>query len=189
MSLQTEHSRTWKIIICGEGAVGKTTLIKTYQQGSFYTGATETVAVQFHTLNLFQNSIDEASGHIFQIWDLGGQRQYYDMNVFNKYTREADLSVCCFDVNDLETLEEIPRWVTILDESVPRLLVGLKTDLITNDVLNNIIDLIEDYKQSFGFESMHLLSSKHINEVNTFFQYITDLLLKIAENKFFAKGI
>ncbi|MFX0064237.1 MAG: hypothetical protein ACFFC7_18855, partial [Candidatus Hermodarchaeota archaeon] len=83
----------------------------------------------------------------------------------------------------------IPRWVTILDESVPRLLVGLKTDLITSEALNNIIDLIEDYKQSFNFESMHLLSSKHINEVNIFFQYITDLLLKIAENKFFAKGI
>lgn len=176
MTVLGSHNQSWKIVVCGEGAVGKTTFIETYKQGSFYTGATETVAVEFHSVFLSQMSREENNIPL-QIWDLGGQKRYYDMNVFKKYTQEADLAVCCFDINDLETLEEIPRWSEILPSNIPKILVGLKTDLLIEGYsLEDIEEIAEDYKETFDFLSIHLISSKHWEEVCEIIQKIADIL-------------
>lgn len=170
---------SWKMVICGEGAVGKTTLIKSFQQGSFFSGATETIAVEFHTVNLKYLS------EKLQIWDLGGQRHYYDMHVFEKYTQEADIALCCFDVTDLETLEELYRWVEILPSDKPRLLVGLKTDLmVEGSSPADIIGLVEEYREDLNFLSFHLLCSKDLNSVNSLFDYITEIVCTELESDY-----
>ncbi|MFX0094293.1 MAG: ADP-ribosylation factor-like protein [Candidatus Hodarchaeota archaeon] len=183
--MEIDNLYSWKIIICGEGFVGKTSLIETYRRGEFFAGTTETIAVQFHILNFFLKTSELRSQRqknqiTVQIWDLGGQERYYDMNVYGKYTQDADLAVCCFDASDLNTLEKISKWLEILPKDIPRMLVGLKTDLLPDKFfIDDIKEIVEeDYQSPMSFVSLHLFSNHHIDKVNAFFQEVIQLLCK-----------
>ncbi|MFX0091144.1 MAG: Rab family GTPase [Candidatus Hodarchaeota archaeon] len=143
-----------KMVVAGEGGIGKTALIETYRNGMFKDGTTMTIAVQFHVINVRILNEDVT----LQIWDLGGQRRYFDMGIFKRYCDEAQVAIICFDLSDLATLEEVPKWTDLLPPGIPKILVGTKRDLATEDF--SIQDLVEDYIDNLNFVNFVPTSSK-----------------------------
>ncbi|MFX0092863.1 MAG: Rab family GTPase [Candidatus Hodarchaeota archaeon] len=133
-----------KIVVVGEGGVGKTALIKTYQAEKPVSDTVMTIAVQFHTKKV-QIRGKEVS---LQIWDLGGQKQFFGMGVFKRYCQGAHAALVCFDLSDLDTLEEVPKWVKLLPKKAPKILVGTKKDKVEDD---SVLDLIELYIKELKF--------------------------------------
>ncbi|MFW9997545.1 MAG: ADP-ribosylation factor-like protein, partial [Candidatus Odinarchaeota archaeon] len=112
----------YKIAILGEGGIGKTTLCKTYDRQQTYLDTTQTIAVEFHVIKRsFQG--DE---YTLQVWDLGGQKHFRDMGVFETYCKGIYGAVACFDLTDIETLLAIPRWLTFIPKDIPIVLVALQ---------------------------------------------------------------
>ncbi|MFX1536932.1 MAG: Rab family GTPase [Promethearchaeota archaeon] len=112
-----------KIIVCGEGGIGKTTLLNTFQKGHF-SDASITLGLQPHVIRLNRGVKSLA----LQIWDLGGQKHFFDMGVYEKYCKGAHGAILCFDMSELETLEKIPQWLDLLPMNIPKMLVGTKKD-------------------------------------------------------------
>jgi len=116
-----------KIILAGDGGVGKTTLIHRFITNSFIDSTKLTIGAAFHTHEI------EYDGHtvLIQIWDLGGQEQFKQMGLFGKYFKGASVSVVMFDLTRLSTIDSIPFWADLAKNAsnCKLVLVGGKKDL------------------------------------------------------------
>ncbi|MHA1452962.1 MAG: Rab family GTPase [Promethearchaeota archaeon] len=120
---------SFKMVIGGEFAVGKTSLVHTFITGKFEEDYKATIGTailkkdcQLITLNIEVKLI---------IWDLGGQEQF--AQVRSKYMKDAKAGFLVFDVTRPETFEKIPRWYddfkSSADSSLELILIGNKIDL------------------------------------------------------------
>jgi small GTP-binding protein len=117
---------TNKIIVCGDGAVGKTSLIKKYSQNTFNENYMATVGCNFATKKIHINGVEITC----QIWDMGGQPQF--KVVRQNFYRGARGVVYVFDLSRRETFENLEKWRKEVNEILtdpPCILIGNKVDL------------------------------------------------------------
>lgn len=149
-------TKSLKVIICGEGGIGKTALVSTFRDGQFMPDTKMTIAVQFHTVRYtFTNDKDENEVAL-QIWDLGGQKHFREMGMFEKYCRGAHVAMVCFDLSDLDTLEQVPGWIELLPAHIPKILVGTKKD----QSYESAEDIVEPFLKEFNFQGYIETSAK-----------------------------
>jgi len=116
-----------KVVLAGDGGVGKTTLIHRYITNSFIDSTKLTIGAAFHTHEI---KMDDHTV-LVQIWDLGGQEQFKQMGIFDKYFKGATVTVIMFDLTRLSTINSIPEWadLAINSSKTKLILVGGKKDL------------------------------------------------------------
>jgi small GTP-binding protein len=115
-----------KVLIVGDGNVGKTSLVRRYCTGMFSASRVTTIGVDFQTqvVSLPQGDVK------LSIWDLAGQDRFQVMRPgFYKGGRAAAM---VFDVTDPDSFKDLDRWRQELIEVVPNqplIVVGNKIDL------------------------------------------------------------
>lgn len=115
-----------KVIIAGDGNVGKTSLIRRYCEGKFEQSRIATIGVDFQT-----KIVDLPSGQVkLSIWDMAGQDRFQVMREgFYRGSRSAAL---VYDLTELESLAHLKRWrdeLVAVVPSLPMVMVGNKRDL------------------------------------------------------------
>ncbi len=120
-----------KIVLTGDGAVGKTTLRRRYLGEGFQASYLMTIGADFAVKTV------EVDGRTikFQIWDLAGQPRF--QVVREMYYRGSLGGLLIFDVTRWDSFKSLPHWLEELWRSngrgcVPVVLVGNKTDLRTD---------------------------------------------------------
>ena len=142
-----------KIIMGGDGGVGKTTMLHKYVKGIFIESLQMTIGLDFF---LKKMSID-AKNFTLQIWDFSGQERFRFLH--DSYVNGADVGVLLFDLTRTFSLKNIPYWANILrsmDYQLPLILVGTKYDLITE---KNYAEV--DETQVFEFAEMSNIRKEH----------------------------
>ncbi len=169
-----------KVVLAGEGGVGKTTLIHRYITNSFIDSTKLTIGAAFYTHEI---TIDEHTV-LAQIWDLGGQEQFKQMGIFNKYLQGANVTVVMFDLTRLNTLNFVPEWADLALESskTKLILVGGKKDLAQG--ISFDVDSLKDLFDKYNFVSYHETSSATGEGVIDVFQSIAKIVVDaITEQK------
>ena len=115
-----------KVVVAGDGNVGKTSLIRRYCEGKFEQTRVATIGVDFQT-----QTVDLPGKTVkLSIWDMAGQDRFEVIRAgFYRGSRAAAL---VYDVTEPESLGSLPRWRDeILDavEQQPFIVVGNKIDL------------------------------------------------------------
>lgn len=115
-----------KVLIVGDGNVGKTSLVRRYCQGMFSDSRVATIGVDFQI-----QVVKLPEGEVkLSIWDLAGQERFAVMRPgFYKGGRAAAM---VYDVTDPTTLTDLSRWRQELIgvvPSTPIIVVGNKIDL------------------------------------------------------------
>lgn len=125
----SEDRRLWKIVLMGDGAVGKTSLRKRYLGEGFDTDYLSTMGADFA---LYDTKVEET--HIrWQIWDLAGQPVFKD--VVKAYYTKVFGAILVYDVTRRQTFESTEKWLDDLwtnskrDQNVPVVIIGNKIDL------------------------------------------------------------
>jgi small GTP-binding protein len=123
---------TWKVVIGGLGAVGKTTFIHRFLTGQFIEGTALTVGVEFHS-HLMEH---EGKKINLVIWDLGGQERFRPLQ--SKFMEGAVAALVMFDMSRMKTLHETSDWIEMIrknaSSSIPVLLIGGKADLLEEEM-------------------------------------------------------
>ncbi|MBD3212248.1 MAG: GTP-binding protein, partial [Candidatus Lokiarchaeota archaeon] len=124
----------FKITVIGDGAVGKTSLIKKYTQGSFQKDYIKTLGAQF---SKYDEEINGENCKLF-FWDIAGQDEWNFMRpTFYKGSKAA---IIVFSHTDDESFEHIPDWHEDIKKycgDIPIVLFGNKLDLVDEDELND----------------------------------------------------
>ena len=99
-------SPTMKIIVIGNGQVGKTTLTVKFVKDVFTTEYKKTLGVDFLTIKKYIKKLDKEIE--YYIWDTAGQ-DYYNA-ITRRYYKGADAALIVFSINDKESFENVKSW-------------------------------------------------------------------------------
>ena len=115
-----------KVVVAGDSAVGKTSLIRRYCEGKFEHTRVTTIGVDFQTQTV---ELPERTVKL-SIWDMAGQDRF--AVVRSAFYRGSRAAALVYDVTDPQTLADLARWreeiLTAVREQ-PFLVVGNKVDL------------------------------------------------------------
>ncbi|MHA1385543.1 MAG: Rab family GTPase [Candidatus Helarchaeota archaeon] len=121
----------WKIIISGEPAVGKTSLMLRYTEKKFQELYIPTIGCQVSKKELYLREADK-SVELF-IWDIAGQTKF--MNVRKLFYEGAHGFFLIYDITNEDTFIKTANWYKDIKQSKPfknrstGLLIGNKKDL------------------------------------------------------------
>lgn len=121
----------FKLVLLGEAAVGKSSLVLRFVKGHFTEYQESTIGAAFMTQTL---ALDDATVK-FEIWDTAGQERYHSLAPM--YYRGAQAAVVVYDVTSNDSFERAQRWISELRDQANKdiiiALAGNKIDLC-NDV-------------------------------------------------------
>jgi GTP-binding nuclear protein Ran len=116
----------FKLILVGDGGVGKTTFVKRHLTGAFEKKYVATLGVEVHPLD-FQTNHGKIK---FNVWDTAGQEKYGGLR--DGYYIQGECAIIMFDVTSRITYKHVPNWhrdlVRVCDV-IPIVLVGNKVDI------------------------------------------------------------
>jgi small GTP-binding protein len=156
-----------KVILAGDGGVGKTTLIRRYIEDKFDSSTKMTIGVEFFLKEL---EVDGDSVAL-QIWDFAGQPRFRFL--LDSYVMGAKGVILMFDLTRMQTLENLDKWLELVrsdNENIPILFVGTKWDL--KDQIQVQDDYAEEIQEEYGFVDFLKVSSKTGENVDKVFEVI-----------------
>ncbi|MBN2155070.1 MAG: GTP-binding protein [Candidatus Lokiarchaeota archaeon] len=139
--ISPEGEFIYKLVLGGDGGVGKTTLVHTFVGGKFEVDYKPTIGANILRKDCTLDNINTSVR--FMIYDLAGQGQF--ARVRQSYLSSAKAGFLVFDVTRPQTFESINKWYEEFfkgaGEKISLILIGNKTDLgrvVTTDEGENL---------------------------------------------------
>ncbi|CAK4320162.1 unnamed protein product [Aphanomyces euteiches] len=139
-----------KLILVGNGSVGKSSIIGRFVEDGFTRQYKQTIGLDF-----FEKKIDLPRGKrvVLEVWDIGGQN--INSKMLDKYVFGADIVFLCYDVTDPTSFVDLDDWLDLVKKtpvSKKRYVyaVGNKIDLVALRAISS--------DQHDGFVAKHKLA-------------------------------
>lgn len=159
----------FKLVLLGESAVGKSSLVSRFSKNKFDEFRESTIGAAFLTQSV---RLDNDTTVKFEIWDTAGQERYKSLAPM--YYRNANAAVVVFDLTSPSSLGRAKSWIKELQlqasEQIVIALVGNKLDLDNRQVPR---ETAESYATEAGllyFEA----SAKTGENVNAIFKALAE---------------
>lgn len=117
----------FKLVLLGESAVGKSSLVLRFVKGQFHEYQESTIGAAFLTQTI---CLDDTVVK-FEIWDTAGQERYHSLAPM--YYRGAQAAIVMYDITNKESFARAQSWISELQKQAsPNIIIALagnKTDL------------------------------------------------------------
>ncbi|KAJ8405329.1 hypothetical protein AAFF_G00323200 [Aldrovandia affinis] len=164
----------FKVVLLGEGCVGKTSLVLRYCENKFNDKHITTLQASFLTkkLNIGGKRVN------LSIWDTAGQERFHALGPI--YYRDSNGAILVYDVTDEDSFEKVKNWVKelrkMLGNEICLCIAGNKIDLEKDR--NVSMQDAEQYAESVGAKHYHV-SAKLNQGIEELF---LDLCKRMMEN-------
>jgi len=132
--LEQDVDTTLKVIVVGNGQVGKTSMITRFAKGIFTNEYKKTIGVDFLEKKLHLNALGEEVTYL--LWDTAGQEEYDAIT--RTYYKGAGACILAFSTTDRASFDAIESWYKkVQDEcgNIVMVLVQNKIDLMDKAVM------------------------------------------------------
>lgn len=123
-----------KVIVVGNGMVGKSSMITRFAQNVYTDEYKKTLGCDFLEKDYFIKSSGEEIK--FNIWDTAGQEEYDALT--KKYYRGAQACILAFSTTDRASFDDLTKWRKKVEDQcgkIPMIIVQTKIDLIDEAVM------------------------------------------------------
>ena len=161
---------TFKILILGEVAVGKTSFLYRYVEEYFPEEYIATIGVDFKTKKIKKNDTQIE----LQIWDTCGQERFRSLT--KSFLNGADGIIFMYDISNKDSFINIKRWINEtenLSDEFKKIIVGNKKDLPTRAVSIDTVNKLYNNKNITGMEA----SAKTGENVKEVFDSLINLIV------------
>jgi len=153
------NKSVYKVIIAGDGGVGKSTMIHSILTRDYFpaSGITIGVDISIHREAVVAlNEIDQQptgteSELSLLLFDLGGQEQFHFIHT--AFIIGAKAATIVYDLTKPETFDNIPHWIDLFETeypSIPIFIVGTKRDLVSEEIVTSFTTRWEQMRKSFA---------------------------------------
>merc|ERR1712159_121200 len=110
----------FKLVLLGDSAVGKSSLVLRFVRGQFFEYQESTIGAAFLTQNASLNDYTVK----FEIWDTAGQERYHSLAPM--YYRGAAAAVVVYDITNADSFSRAKSWVKELQrQGSPNIVIAL----------------------------------------------------------------
>ena len=139
----SDDENVLKLVILGEGRVGKTSILLKYFKKTFNEKETSTINPAFYEKKVNLNG----KAAQLKFWDTAGQEQFNAISTL--YYQNAVGAFIVYDVSIFETFNKVKQWVKTLQEAVGKdiifVIAGNKFDLSNREELDKRTSEINAY--------------------------------------------
>lgn len=175
MSLEeVDFETAIKVIVVGNGGVGKTSLIRRFCKGKFTDTYKKTIGVDFLEKEQFIPALNETV--TLMLWDTAGQEEFDA--VTRTYYRGAGAAVLAFSTTDRQSFEDIGKWKKKVEAECPDIsmvLIQNKIDLIDQAVVEP--NEAEALAKRLGLKFYRVCVKDNLN-VDDVFEYLSENYIK-----------
>lgn len=172
------NSYNLKVVLLGEGCVGKTSIVLRYVEDKFNNKHISTLQASFLTkkINVGDKRVQ------LNIWDTAGQERFHALGPI--YYRASNGAILVYDITDQDSFQKVKNWVKelkkMLGSDIVITIVGNKTDLDKDRTVN--IEEAQCYAQAVG--ATFFETSAKLNEgIEELFQELTTLMIQHTDLK------
>lgn len=161
-----------KVLILGDQAVGKTSLMLRFTDDNFKEDHLNTLGIDFKVKNIKHKGQD----YLLQIWDSAGQERF--KNITRTYYKKSSAIIVAFDSTRIDSFDNVRHWITnITDEiedQLPIVIVATKCDV---QDFNDAINKGKTLAKGLGLGFFKTSSKMNIN-VEKLFIYLVEEAIK-----------
>ena len=181
-----------KIILIGNFAVGKTSIIKSLDKIKFNEYEPSTLSCNFISKTVVINN----KNYICDIWDTAGQEKFCSLNKL--FIKDSNIIILVYDISKKETFVGLKYWIDFIQENldiknITLGLVGNKSDLYKNEdvtikegedlasKLDAYFSLLSAKGDSLGIEKyIEKIIARYLKKKHTMSPLLTSKIIKIA---------
>ena len=154
----------YKIVMLGDGAVGKTAMTTRFTQNFFDADYKRTIGSDFAIKRLKLSDLDAQV--TLQVWDLAGQPRFE--SVRQGFYRGARGGLLLYDVTRRRTFLNVENWkdeaFKNLQKEIPLILVANKVDLKDSRVVTTEDGEVYAKKNGFVYVESSALTGENVEE-------------------------
>jgi len=157
-----------KVVIVGNGAVGKSSMIQRYCKGIFTRNYKKTIGVDFLEKHITASGEDVR----LMLWDTAGQEEFDAIT--KAYYRGAQACVIAFSTTDHASFEAVKKWKRKVEDEcghVPMVLVQNKIDLLHESQVDS--HEVEKFARNTGLKLFRTSVKENLN-IGRVFQHLAE---------------
>jgi len=177
MSFNQDYDYLFKLLLIGNSAVGKSSLLLRFSDNIFNESFLPTIGVDFKIRTFDLNSKTVT----LQIWDTAGQERF--KTITSSYYKGAHGIIMTYDITDKQSFRDIDNWLAEVEkhasENVNKLLVGNKCDLEANRQVT--YEEGKAYADQLGIKFIETSAKNSVNVDNAFFTMANEIKSRVQK--------
>ncbi|KAL4121207.1 hypothetical protein QTP88_013766 [Uroleucon formosanum] len=171
-------AQSFKVVLLGEGCVGKTSLVLRYTEDKFNDKHVSTLQASFvkKKLNFNGRRIN------LSIWDTAGQERFHALGPI--YYRMSNGAILVYDITDEDSFQKVKNWIKelkkMLGSEICLVIAGNKIDLEKDRTVS--VEDAENYASSVGAVHFHT-SAKMNSGIEEVFLSLCRLMIEKADKQ------
>ncbi|ETK87195.1 hypothetical protein F441_08477 [Phytophthora nicotianae CJ01A1] len=173
-----DFEKTLKVIVVGNGNVGKTSMTTRYAKGRYTGMYKKTIGVDFMEKTVELRDLGETIN--LMIWDTAGQEEFDTLT--SRYYKGAGAVIYVFSTVDRASFDDLPKWKRKVEEECGKIcsvLVQNKIDLEDDAAMTR--DEVEDMADYLNMRLYRSCVQDNIN-VGEVFRYLCRKFLKSGDD-------